>query len=181
MYHGLPFATAACLCIKIDKVFRQCFFAFDFKLCLRRLQITIPPCPPADESLDLLRHSGYNTPQCLIFTETTRSKPTHDLLTDLLQHCQNRHLPCCQELSVKGFRDIGCEMTISFASEVQIGPVLRIPGLIKEPVNTVGVQCFHVRHTFLKFGLSLRSGSCPEQIDQIWVLELFVHVVLEMT
>jgi hypothetical protein len=71
-------------------------------------------------------------------------------------------------------------MAVSSASEVQIGPVLRIAGLIKEPVNAVGVDCFHVRHTFLEFSLCLCSGSPLEQVNQIGVFELFVHVILEM-
>jgi hypothetical protein len=123
MYCGLPFTTAACLHIKIDKIFTQCFLAFDFKLHLCRFQITILP-PPIDESLYFAATPDtiVDTPWGFIFAEMTRSKPPHYLLPNLLQHCQNRHLPRNEKLGVKDFRNIGSEMAVSFASEVQICP-----------------------------------------------------------
>jgi hypothetical protein len=71
---------------------------------------------------------------------TTRAKPTHDLLTNLLQHRENGHPSCSQELCVKGLRDVGGEMPVSPPFEIQIRPMFRTPCWLIEPFNTLRVQ-----------------------------------------
>ena len=71
-------------------------------------------------------------------------------------------------------------MAISFAFEVQIGPVIGTRDF-HEPVNTAGVQRLHIQQALLEIRLRSGSSCLPKQAFQIGVLELFAHVFFEMT
>src|SRR5579859_335521 len=138
-YLELPFTTVASLCTEINDILRQSFLGFDLIQLFSRLNIAISPCTFVGKLLDTRCNSRHNPPRHFCLQLTTVCKPTHDLMTNLLQHCQNWHLSCHHQLCVESFHNIGRKVTVSLPFKVQICPVLRVRCL-KEPVGTSRVD-----------------------------------------
>jgi hypothetical protein len=101
-------------------------------------------------------------------------------MTNLLEHRKDRLLSCYQQPGIEGLGNVGCDVAVAVAREVELSPMGRIR-MQQQPGNGVWRNTSHFLDGVVEgFGTSC-SGRLPKVFAKAWVLELLVQILVQVS